>query len=354
MILLGSTGSIGKTTLEVAKEYDIDVDVLTCNTNIKLLNKQIEEFKPSYVVVSDKSLVKDINHPNILTGDNALTEVINLSKSDLVINALVGFTGLKPTLETLKSGKHLALANKESLVVAGKFIDTSNIFPIDSEHFSLKYMLKGRDFKKLIITASGGALRDAKDLSKVTIKDVLSHPNWSMGNKITVDSANMTNKLFELLEARWLFNTNRADAVIERNSLVHALVEFDDGISLLNMSNPSMKIPIIYALTNKVRENSFSNISLIDMPNIKFQEITAKQYPIWEIKDEILNRPDLGVIVNSANDFLVEKFLNKKISFIEITKGIIKAIDKFNNTNISSLDDIFTIHREVKEFLIKC
>ncbi len=218
MVLLGSTGSIGVNVLNIAKEFSLDVESLVAGTNIKLLNKQIKEFHPKFVVVADKQKASLVEHDKVLYGEEGILEVINLSKSKLVVNALVGFLGLKPTLEALKLDKKLALANKESLVVAGAFVDNSKITPIDSEHFAIWYLLNDRSVDRMVITASGGPFRDI-EISKIknqTAKNALNHPNWKMGKKISIDSATMTNKLFEILEAKWLFDTDIVDAVIEK------------------------------------------------------------------------------------------------------------------------------------------
>ncbi|HIQ50938.1 MAG TPA: 1-deoxy-D-xylulose-5-phosphate reductoisomerase, partial [Nautiliaceae bacterium] len=190
MVVLGSTGSIGVNTLEIVKKFDLKIEALVAGNNYKLLNKQIKEFTPKYVVVKNKEIAKNVDFKNVAYSEEAILEIIEKSTSNLVVNALVGDAGLKPTLKAIECNKKLALANKESLVNAGKFIDTKNIIPIDSEHFGLWYLLKGKsNYKKLLITASGGALRDFDDITKASLKDVLKHPNWSMGAKITIDSA---------------------------------------------------------------------------------------------------------------------------------------------------------------------
>ena len=200
MILLGSTGSIGVNTLEVAKKFSIGVEVLVAGNNIELLNKQIKEHNPKTVVVANKEDVFRVNHNSVFYGQDAILRVIEESKSELVVNALVGFLGLRPTLTSLKCGKKVALANKESLVACGAFIDTTKIQPIDSEHFGLWYLMQNRPIEKMIITASGGAFRDWEidKLQNATLADTQKHPNWSMGQKITIDSATMMNKIFEL------------------------------------------------------------------------------------------------------------------------------------------------------------
>lgn len=351
MILLGSSGSIGKNALIIAKRYNINVDVLVVNKNVNLLNKQIEEFKPSIVVVGDISLKHKVNHSTILVGEEGILEAIEKSKSTLVLNALVGFAGLKPTLKTLEIGKKLALANKESLVVAGQFVDTSKIIPIDSEHFALWYLLQNnKKFSKLIITASGGSFRDTplSELKNVSIKDALNHPNWSMGQQITIDSATMTNKLYELLEARWLFNSTNVDAIIETKSIIHGFVEHKDGSTTAHFANPSMQLPVAFSICDEIKDEVIANVDLFALNNLEFRSIDAKRYPIWQIKDYILQNPHLGVVLNAANEMAVRKFLDGSISFLDISQTVMNTLENFDEVKPKNLDDIFQIDKEVR------
>ena len=362
MILLGSTGSIGTNTLEIARRYNLNIEVLVAGNNYELLNKQIKEFKPKYVVVKDKETAKKIDFDGVLWGEEAILEVLEKARSNLVINALVGEVGLKPTLKAQELNKQIALANKESLVIAGKFIDTSKITPIDSEHFGLWYLLKremedGRwekeneklnqhspnlsihpsinSFTKLYITASGGALRDwpIEKIQNATLKDVLQHPNWSMGVKITIDSATMVNKLFELLEAKWLFNTSNIDAFIETKSIIHALVEWRDGSTTAHISGTDMKLPIAYAILQKVDDRILKPVNLVEVGNLEFRKIEPNRYIVWEIKDLLLQKSDLGIVINTANEYAINKFLKEEINFLDISKIILEAVKKFENIN---------------------
>ncbi len=353
MVLLGSTGSIGVNTLEIARHYNLEIEALVAGSNYELLNRQIKEFKPKYVVVKDKNTAKKVNFKDVKFGEEAILEVIEKSKSDLVVNALVGDAGLRPTLKAQELNKKIALANKESLVNAGKFIDTSKITPIDSEHFGLWYLLREReDFKKLYITASGGALRDwdIEKIKNATLKDVLNHPNWSMGVKITIDSATMVNKLFELLEAKWLFNTENIDAFIETKSIIHALVEFKDGSTTAHISKTDMKLPIAFAILGDVKDEILKPVNLLEIRNLEFREIIKKRYPIWEIKDLLLEKSDLGVVVNTANEFAINLFLKEKIGFLGISKMILDAIKKFEDIRINNINEIFEIKSEVRKW----
>ena len=352
MLLLGSTGSIGVNTLEVAKRFNIKIEVLVAGKNIELLNKQILTHSPKVVVVAHKADVLKVNHNNVFFGEDSILRVIEDSKSDLVVNALVGFLGLRPTLKAIECGKKVALANKESLVACGNFIDISKIQPIDSEHFGLWYLLQERPISKMIITASGGAFRDW-DLDKLagaTLADTQKHPNWSMGQKITIDSATMVNKMFELLEARWLFGKGEYDAIIETKSLIHALIDFKDGSTTAHFANASMQLPIAFALDEKMDEKILNHVDLLKVGSLEFKEIDKLRYPIWEIKEDLLKNPNRGVIINASNEVAIEKFINKEIGFMDISKTIIKAYEKFTDEP-KSVDDVFEMDREVRESL---
>jgi len=353
LVLLGSTGSIGKNTLEIARKFNLTIDVLVAGKSIKLLNEQIKEFSPRLVVVSEKDDVAKVNHSNVLSGQEGILEAIESSESPLVVNALVGFLGLRPTLKAIECGKKVALANKESLVAGGAFIDCSQIQPIDSEHFGLWYLLnENRPVEKMIITASGGAFRDwdLNKLKNATLEDALKHPNWSMGQKITIDSASMVNKMFELLEARWLFGEGEYDAVIETKSLIHALIDFKDGSTTAHFAHADMKLPIAYALMGEVEEQILKPIDLVKIGSLEFREITAERYPIWEIKEDLLKNPKKGVVVNAANEAAIELFIKGQCSFLDISKNIIKAYSKFD-TQVQSLDEVFDLDAEVRAYV---
>jgi len=352
VILLGSTGSIGVNTLEVAKRFSISVEALVAGNNIDLLNSQIEEYNPKAVVVAKKEDVHRVEHPHVFYGQEAILDVIKNSSSELVVNALVGFLGLRPTLTALECKKRVALANKESLVACGAFIDTTKIQPIDSEHFGLWYLMQNRPVEKMIITASGGAFRDwdINKLQNATLADTQKHPNWSMGQKITIDSATMVNKIFELLEARWLFGEGCYDAIIETKSLIHALIDFRDGSTTAHFANASMQLPIAFALDGKMQENILPHVDLLKVGSLEFREITTDRYPIWQIKNELLKNPSRGVVVNAANEAAIEKFISKKIGFMDIAKTVIGAYEKFD-TLPKSVDDVFTLDEEVRDFV---
>lgn len=355
MIILGSTGSIGINALNIARDFSLPVDAICANTNVELLNKQIKEFNPKYVTIGDESLRSKVNHNKVFVGANGILAMLELcyEKDTLLINAIVGFAGLRPTMKAIELGYKLALANKESLVVAGMFIDTSKIVPIDSEHFGLWYLQNERCFKRLIITASGGAFRDTPInlLKNMSPNDALNHPNWKMGKKITIDSATMTNKLFELLEAKWLFKTNDVDAIIEAKSVVHALIDFEDGSTTAHFASANMKLPIAYAILNRVDGAILENIDLLKIQNLEFKKIDENRYPIWQIKDLLLEKSELGVVVNRANEEAIKLFFDGKISFTDISNLSLCAIKEFENIKISTMQDIFLVDEEVKKFI---
>ena len=354
MIVLGSTGSIGVNTLEIAKRFNLDIEVLVAGNNIDLLNEQLKYFNPDLVIVALEENISKVNHPNVKAGQLAILEAIEESNSNLVVNALVGFFGLQPTLRAIHCGKKVALANKESLVVAGQFIDTSYITPIDSEHFGLWYIFDTtKPMESLTVTASGGSFRDypIEKLANVSIKEALNHPNWSMGNKITIDSATMTNKLFELIEARWLFETTSCDAIIETKSIIHAMINYKDGSTTAHLANANMQLPISYAIMGEVKEQILKPVDLLELQNLEFKKIETQRYPIWEIKNEVLHNKDLGVVLNAANEIAVSKFLRGEIGFLDIAKKTLSAMNKFHSPTIEYVDDIFELDKEVRSYI---
>ncbi len=352
MILLGSTGSIGVNALLIAERFNLNVDILVAGRNISLLNTQIQKFSPTRVVVLNQEDIASVNHPYVTAGENAILEAIEQSQSTVVVNALVGFAGFRPTLKALECGKKVALANKESLVVGGAFVDTSRIIPIDSEHFGLWYLNQtSRPVSRMMITASGGAFRDWEidKIPKATLSDALKHPNWSMGQKITIDSASMTNKLFELLEARWLFGEGEYDAIIEPRSLIHALIDYKDGSTTAHFAHADMKLPIAYALMGEVNEPILDRVDLIRAGALEFREIQAERYPIWTIKEDLLCNPLRGVIVNASNEVAIGRFMSGEIAFGTLTRLVLDAYEHFSQIP-KSLEDVFALDEEVRHY----
>ncbi|KIM03234.1 MAG: 1-deoxy-D-xylulose 5-phosphate reductoisomerase [Sulfurovum sp. AS07-7] len=353
MVILGSTGSIGVNTLQIASRFNIQIEALVAGDNISLLNEQIRLYKPKIVGIKENAKKHLVEHKNIFCGEEEILDMLGQCKSKTVVNALVGYAGLMPTLRSIELGKKVALANKESLVVAGHLIDISKITPIDSEHFGLWYLAQNKKFNKLYITASGGAFRDW-DIDKIknaSLKDALNHPNWSMGDKITIDSATMTNKLFELLEAAWLFDTTNIDAVLEKKSIVHALVEFADGSTTAHFADVDMKLPIAFALLDEVNDEILKPIDLLSIGAIEFLPIDTARYPIWQIKDEILKKPHLGVVINAANEVAIEKYKTGRCSFAGISEIVLDAYKKFDHIKPSGIEDTIKINREVREYV---
>ncbi len=353
IVLLGSTGSIGVNTLTIASRYQIPVEALVAGNNLYLLNEQIARYKPKYVAIADQRDRDAVDHPHVFCGEEGILELLEQTQSSTVVNALVGYAGLAPTLKAIELGKRVALANKESLVVAGEFIDMSRITPIDSEHFGLWYLMSERPFSKLYITASGGAFRDWESdaIATATFSDALKHPNWSMGNKITIDSATMTNKIFELLEAKWLFGTDQVDAVIERKSVIHALTQFKDGSTTAHYAGVDMKLPIAFALRGKVEEEILPPLDLLDIGALRFESIESAKYPIWEIKEHILQNPHLGVVINAANEEAIKAFEKGESTFFGMAKTVLDAYRHFDTVHASSIEEIIAIDKEVRNYV---
>ena len=355
MILCGSTGSIGLSTLKLARKYKLKISALSCGENISLLNQQIKEFKPSFVCVKnkeDKALV-NFDKSRIFSGQDGLEKLLSESDDELVLNAIVGFAGFRVSLSAKKFKKILALANKESLVVGGKFLKETKIRAIDSEHAALSLLLKGqKNIKRLLITASGGAFfkHKLRDLKNVSVKEALKHPNWSMGAKITIDSATMANKLFEFLEAYQLYGFKDIDALIEPRSLIHALCEFKDGGTSLYASKADMSLAISQAIFERNDRLILDSLDFLRLSALKFYKISPKKYPLYTLKDALLNEPDLGVIVNAANECLVYKFLKGSCSFLDISRGVFKALDKFCGFSINEVEEVFDLDKRVKDF----
>lgn len=353
MILLGSTGSIGVNALRIAEEFGLSVDTLVAGRNIDLLNAQIAAHRPKRIVIMDGADIHRVNHPQVRAGAEAIIEAILESESFHVVNALVGFAGFRPTLVALSAGKKVALANKESLVVGGAFLDTSTIVPIDSEHFGLWYLQNpSRRIERMVVTASGGAFRDwpLERLKNATLEDALKHPNWSMGQKITIDSASMMNKMFELLEARWLFGEGEYDALIETRSLIHALIDYRDGSTTAHFAHADMRLPIAYALMGRVERPIVERIDLTKIGGLEFRPIESQRYPVWEIKDDLLARPSRGVIVNAANEAAIERFVRGDIRFLDISRLVLKAYETYDALP-ASIDEVFALDSEVRRYV---
>lgn len=358
VIILGSTGSIGIAALKIASLFSYKIEALAAGRNIALLNQQILAHRPKLVCIADERDLGQLEArgARVFVGESGICEMLEAAHSALVVNAIVGFAGLKPSLHTQYCKKTLALANKESLVAGGWLLDTKAIVPIDSEHFGLWYLRTNRAIKRLVITASGGAFRDTPihTIKDQTKSAALRHPNWQMGQKITIDSASMMNKIFEILEAYWLFGCKDIEALIERSSSVHALIEFIDGSTTAHFALPDMRLPIAYAIDPK-QASTTSIIPSMDLSQIlaiTFDPIDTNRYPLYELKDALLENPKLGVIVNASNEQAISHFLQDKITFGAIYELVKSALEVFapKLPELESYTAIATLDKEVRQW----
>ena len=369
--ILGSTGSIGQSSLEVIAHFPdrFRVAYLTANTNTTLLQEQINRFNPVAVAVMDEcaaSVLKKITNgtTEVLTGEDGLLELIRRDNIDIVISALVGFAGLTPTIEAIKRGKIVALANKETLVVAGEIIMKltkeygATLVPIDSEHSAILQCLAGEDrqtIERLILTASGGPfLHHPKRLfDEITVEQALNHPNWKMGNKITIDSATLMNKGLEVIEAHWLFGLppEKIDVVIHPQSIIHSMVEFYDGSVKAQLGVPDMKIPIQYAITYPERvESSFARINFSSLREMTFLPPDKEKFECLALAYEALSKGGTApAILNAANEVAVDLFLNRKITFTDIPLLIGNALRSTTVIMSPTLDTIIETDRRTRE-----
>ncbi|MEN6453829.1 MAG: 1-deoxy-D-xylulose-5-phosphate reductoisomerase [Prolixibacteraceae bacterium] len=369
--ILGSTGSIGTQTLEViGKNPDhFEVEVLTANNNVNLLIEQAKLFKPNVVVVANEcryNVVKEAlkNEPvKVFAGREAVSQVVQLDTVDMVMAALVGYAGLIPTLNAIRAGKQIALANKETLVVAGEIItyeavkNNVSIYPVDSEHSAIFQCLAGEhmnEIEKIYLTASGGPFRgfSEEQMAKVTITDALKHPNWTMGAKITIDSASMMNKGFEVIEARWLFDLTpeQIDVVVHPQSIIHSLVQFRDGSLKAQMGLPDMKVPIQYALHFPRRlVSSFERFSFLKYPSLTFEQPDTKIFRNLALAFEALKQGgNMPCILNAANEVVVQAFLKGKISFISMPDIIGESMQRASFIKNPVLNDYIQTDKETR------
>ena len=372
VLILGSTGSIGINTLDVISQHSdkFSVIALTINTRIDLLIPQIEEFKPEFVVVTNESAAeklrnkKDINC-EVLSGVEGLVSAAANCEYDILLGAMVGFAGLLPTIEAVKRGKRIALANKETLVVAGELITklskeyNSEIIPVDSEHSAIYQCLVGEnreEVKKLILTASGGPFfkKQKKELSKVTVKEALAHPNWKMGDKITIDSASLMNKGLEVIEARWLFGLpkEKISVVVHPQSIIHSMVEFIDGSVKAQLGMPDMRLPIQYALSFPKRlKNDFPKTDFTAIKELTFFEPDLEKFQCLKLAYDALNAEGTApCILNAANEVAVKGFLKGEISFSKIPVIIDKALEKIENHISPNLETIIECDKITRKF----
>lgn len=371
--ILGSTGSIGTQTLEVIKEQPdaFQLEVITAENNADLLIKQAIEYKPNAVVIGNELLYKkvfDALNPldiKVYAGKNSLEQIVEMSSIDMVLTAIVGFAGLKPTINAIKHKKPIALANKETLVVAGDIVtalakqNRVPILPVDSEHSAIFQCLSGEiqnEIEKIILTASGGPFRgkDKEFLKSVTPAQALKHPNWEMGAKITIDSASMMNKGLEVIEAKWLFDltADQIEVVVHPQSIVHSLVQMTDGSIKAQMGLPDMKLPIQYALTYPKRlKTTWPRFSFFNYPSLNFEKPDTENFRNLALAFEALRQGgNMPCVLNAANEVAVQAFLDKKIGFLQISELIEDCLKNAEFIDKPELEDYFNTDQQTREF----
>ena len=360
--ILGSTGSIGTQTLEVINEHEnlFSVEVLTANNNYDLLIKQAKKYKPNAVVIVNQDKYNKVNSElfklgiKVYAGQKSLEQIVESEEINIVLTALVGYSGLTPTINAIKHGKKIALANKETLVVAGDLITklskeyNAPIYPVDSEHSAIFQCLVGENnnaIEKIYLTASGGPFRGRKaaELKTITKKQALKHPNWSMGAKITIDSATLMNKGLEVIEAKWLFNLKKEqiDVVVHPQSIIHSAVQFEDGSIKAQLGIPDMKLPIQYALgfPNRLK-NNFKRFSFFDYPNLTFEKADEKTFRNLSLAFRAMSKGgNSACILNAANEIAVEAFLNDKIGFLNMSDLIDNCLEKITFVKSPTIED---------------
>lgn len=373
IFLLGSTGSIGTQTLEIvrANPNKFNVFGLTANTNARLLANQIREFKPKVAVLADttqeqilRNLVGE-TETILFFGISSVRELIQDSSYDIVLNSLVGFSGFIPTVEALKAGKTVALANKESLVVGGELLKshlsgtTKKLLPVDSEHSALLQCLIGEEqneIEKMLITASGGPFRTytKQQMSEITVEQALNHPNWSMGSKITIDSATMMNKGLEIIEAYWLFDLplEKIVPVIHPQSIIHSMVTFTDGSTKAQMGYPDMKVPIQYALTwpNRLPLET-PRMDFNKLRELTFEPVDFERFPCLKLAMDAISEGGYApAVLNASNEVAVERFLAGEIPYITISEIVEKSLENIHCSEILSVETLTQIDNDAREF----
>lgn len=370
--ILGSTGSIGTQALEVIEAYPelFDLQVITAGNNADLLIEQARKFNPNMVVIVDETQYTKVKEAlwnediHVYCGKESLCQVVQSTEVDVVLTALVGYAGLQPTIAAIEANKDIALANKETLVVAGALITALarkhgiNIYPVDSEHSAIFQCLPGEQInpvEKIYLTASGGPFRGftEEQLKKVTKAQALKHPNWSMGAKITIDSASMMNKGLEVIEAKWLFNlkAEQIDVIVHPQSIVHSLVQFEDGSMKAQLGLPDMKLPIQYALTYPQRlKTDYPRFNFMDYPQLTFEKADAKTFKNLELAYKAMELGgNIACALNAANEVTVQAFLEERISFLDIALINESVMEKTTLIDSLSLEDYMATDREARE-----
>ena len=372
--ILGSTGSIGTQTLQVVEEHPdkFEVYAITANTRVDELIQQARKFMPEAVVIADDSKYLKLKEAlsdlpiKVYGGYEAICQIVESKPIDIVVTAMVGFSGLRPTINAIKAGKAIALANKETMVVAGELINAlameyqTPILPVDSEHSAIFQCLAGEmhnKVEKLILTASGGPFRTftKEQLEHVTRQQALKHPNWSMGAKITIDSASMMNKGFEVMEAKWLFGVGAEDieVVVHPQSVIHSMVQFADGAIKAQLGTPDMRLPIMYALTYPTRlSSSFERIDWNTLKELTFEKPNLELFPnLRHAYTALAEGGNIPCVVNAANEICVAAFLEERIKFTDMPKLIERAMEKATYILKPTLDDYLETDRQIREMV---
>ena len=373
--IIGSTGSIGTQTLEVVDAYPgIKVHGISAYSDIELLEKQIRKYKPEIAAVVNEEKAKELKikvadtGTKIVSGDEGVSEVATVNGADLVVTAVVGISGLKPTIEAIKQKKNIALANKETLVTGGHIVTKlckeygTKLLPVDSEHSAIFQSMQGfdkRDIKRIILTASGGPFfgKTKEELSKVTLEQALKHPNWSMGAKVTIDSSTLVNKGLEVIEAKWLFgvDASKIKVLVHRQSVVHSMVEYVDNGVMAQLGAPDMKLPIQYAITYPKRLPMKGNeLDFIKYSNLTFEEPDTDTFYALKLAYAAAEKGGvLPTVFNSADEAAVELFRERKISYLDITRLISEAMSRIKNIENPSVEEIFCVDKEARELVKK-
>lgn len=369
--ILGSTGSIGQQTLDViaANPESFEVEVLTAQNNAALLIEQARRFKPNAVVISNETHYPDVKAAlgnediKVYAGDNALASVVQMDTIDIVVTALVGYSGLRPTIKAVEAGKTIALANKETLVVAGGLITKLarekgvNIYPVDSEHSAIFQCIVGEfhnKIEKIILTASGGPFRGRKkhELQNVTCTEALKHPNWSMGAKVTIDSATLMNKGLEVIEAKWLFGLEpqQVEVIVHPQSIVHSMVQFQDGSIKAQMGLPDMRLPIQFAISYPERlKSTFPRLDFTQYPNLTFEKPDTETFRNLALAFEAMNRGgNMPCVLNAANEVVVAEFLRNNMGFLEMSDIVEQCLAKMDYIKEPSYEDYVNTDKEAR------
>ena len=373
--ILGSTGSIGTQSLETARKCGYSVSALSAYSNVDLIEEQIREFKPQVAALVDENAAKELKNRvsdmdvKVLSGIEGVCECARVESADTVINSVVGMAGLKPTLSAIEANKKIALANKETLVAGGLLVTTKakekgvDILPVDSEHSAIFQCLQGQPtnkaLKRIILTASGGPFfgKTREELEKVTVADALKHPNWSMGQKITIDSATMMNKGLELIEAVWLFSVHpsKIEIVVHRESIIHSAVEYDDNAVIAQLGLPDMKIPIQYALTYPERIESLTGeLDLTKLGTLSFYKPDYETFRCMDICREAITRGGLyPAFANSANEQANLMFRKGEIGFLQIAELVEKVMNEAPKVETYTVDDVYEADDLARKLVVK-